>query len=152
MGRIGNPRWLGLVMLGSCALGLTGAALAGPPIGARGAFRLDLHAAHAAHAAPHPTLDLRPALDAANAAEKPPSAFPSSLHRQTLGAQEEIRLPELGSASSQARSRGRAEEFVQRAHREGLPLARLWENKSALVSLGLNQRGKPGLWIIQKIH
>jgi hypothetical protein len=148
MGKFGNPRWFGLVMLGSCALGLTGAALAGPPIGgARGAFHVDLRA-HAAHS----TLDLRPAFDAVNAAEKPPSAFPSSLHRQTLGAQEDIRLPELGSESSQARPRGRAEEFVQRAHREGLPLARLWENKSALVSLGLNKKGKPGLWIIQKIR
>ena|SRR5450432_15607 len=151
MGRIGNPRWLGLVILGSCAFGLTGAPLAGPLTGARGAFHVDLHAAHAAHAA-RPTLDLRPALDAMNAAEKTPSAFPSSLHRQTLSAQEDLRLPQLGSESSQARPRGRAEEFVQRAHREGLPLARLWENKSALVSLGLNQKGKPGLWIIQKIH
>jgi hypothetical protein len=148
MGRIGNPRWLGLVMLGSCALGLTGAALAGPPIAGRGAFHLDLHAARA----PRPALDLRPARDAVNAAEKAPSAFPSSLHRQTLGAHEDIRLPQLGSESSPSRPRGRAEEFVQRAHREGLPLARLWENKSALVSLGLNQKGKPGLWIIQKIH
>ena len=44
------------------------------------------------------------------------------------------------------------EELVQRAHREGVPVARLWENKSALLHLGLNQRGKPGLWLIQKIH
>jgi hypothetical protein len=36
--------------------------------------------------------------------------------------------------------------------REGLPLARLWENKSALLSLGLNKKGKPGLWIVQKIR
>jgi hypothetical protein len=43
------------------------------------------------------------------------------------------------------------EELLRRVHREGLPVARLWENKSALVSLGLNQRGKPGLWIIQKV-
>jgi hypothetical protein len=52
--------------------------------------------------------------------------FPSSLHRHKL--------------------------FARRVHREGLPLARLWENKSALISLGLNKKGKPGLWIIQKIR
>jgi hypothetical protein len=45
---------------------------------------------------------------------------------------------------------GSAEEFARRVHREGLPLARLFESKSALVSLGLNQKGKPGLWLIQK--
>ena len=39
-----------------------------------------------------------------------------------------------------------------RLHREGLPMARLWENKSALLSLGLNKKGKPGLWTIQKIR
>jgi hypothetical protein len=45
---------------------------------------------------------------------------------------------------------GAAEEFARRVHREGLPVARLFESKSALVSLGLNQQGKPGLWLIQK--
>jgi hypothetical protein len=33
-----------------------------------------------------------------------------------------------------------------------VPIARLWESHSALLSLGLNQRGKPGLWLIQKTH
>jgi hypothetical protein len=127
-------------MLGLCAIGAAAASFASPPV------------AHTSR----PALDLRPSLatlnaaDALNAAEKP--TFPSSRHRQTPGAQEEIRLPELGSEGTQLRARGRVEELVRRAHREGLPLARLWENKSALVSLGLNQKGKPGLWIIQKIH
>jgi hypothetical protein len=53
---------------------------------------------------------------------------------------------------SLAKSRSPAEAFANRLHREGLPLARVWENKSAFVSLGLNQRGKPGLWLIQKTH
>ena len=41
---------------------------------------------------------------------------------------------------------------AQHVRREGLPLARLWENKSALLSLGLNKKGKPGLWLVQKIR
>jgi hypothetical protein len=45
-----------------------------------------------------------------------------------------------------------SEAFVRRVHQEGLPVARLWETKSALVSVGLNQKGKPGLWLIQKTH
>jgi len=107
-----------------------------------------------------PSLDLHASVNtmAAAAPENAPAAFPSSLHKQTLGAQEQFRsqeqtqLPELGSEGLQSRPMSRAEEFTRRVHREGLPVARLWENKSALLSLGLNQKGKPGLWIIQKIH
>jgi hypothetical protein len=42
--------------------------------------------------------------------------------------------------------------FVSRVRREGLPFARLWESKSALLSIGLNRKGKPGLWLTQKIR
>ena len=45
-----------------------------------------------------------------------------------------------------------AEAFARRVHKEGLPVARLWETHSALVSIGLNPKGKPGLWLIQKTH
>jgi hypothetical protein len=44
-----------------------------------------------------------------------------------------------------------AEALVSRVHREGLPVARLWENKSMLLSLGFNQKGQAGLWLIQKM-
>jgi hypothetical protein len=59
-------------------------------------------------------------------------------------------LPGLGAGES--RVMGRAETFVRSFHREGLPVARLWENHSALLSLGLNGKGKPGLWLVQKTH
>jgi hypothetical protein len=42
--------------------------------------------------------------------------------------------------------------FARRVHQEGLPVARLWETKSSLLSIGLNQKGKPGLWLIKKTH
>lgn len=45
----------------------------------------------------------------------------------------------------------RAEELTRRLHREGLPVARLWETRSAMLSLGLSPRGKPGIWLIQKV-
>jgi len=41
---------------------------------------------------------------------------------------------------------------IQRMHREGLPIAHLWESQSAALSIGLNQRGKPGLWFTQRMH
>ena len=37
-------------------------------------------------------------------------------------------------------------------HRGGLPVARLFESKSALVHLGLSPKGKPGLWLVQMTH
>jgi hypothetical protein len=97
-------------------------------------------------------LDLHPPLTAPDAYEKPSAAFPSSLHRQTLAAPGQLQVPGLASESAHTPIRSRAEEFVQRVRREGLPVARLWENKSALVHLGLNQKGKPGLWLVQKFH
>jgi hypothetical protein len=60
--------------------------------------------------------------------------------------------PSFGLASGQDRVVGRVQSFLERFHREGLPVARLWENRSALISLGLNSRGKPGIWLVQKTH
>jgi hypothetical protein len=42
------------------------------------------------------------------------------------------------------------QQFARRVRREGLPVLRLWQNHAALLSLGFNNRGKPGLWIVQK--
>jgi hypothetical protein len=133
MGKAENLRLIRLAMLGLCGLGSMSAAFAAPPI-------------------PHRALDLHAPLTAMAALEKTSNVFPSSLHRQSLGGQEQIQLPAMRGPAAQTRIPGRIEEFAQRVHREGLPVARLWENNSALVSLGLNQKGKLGLWIIQKVH
>jgi hypothetical protein len=130
MGKFGNGGLLVLTMLTAWM----STAVAAPPPAQKPALHLDLH----------PSL-------AALTAENNSKAFPSP-HRPFLGSQEQLELPSLGAAGAQQRVPSRVEEFARRVHREGLPVARLWENKSALVSLGLNQRGKPGLWIIQKIH
>jgi hypothetical protein len=126
-----------------CGLGLINAALASPPI-IRGSPPVNRGAAM--------HLDLRPPVAAAEPAERVSMSFHSSLPRQTLGAQTQFQLPAFGAEAARGRVPGRVEEFARRVHREGLPVARLWENKSALVSLGLNQKGKPGLWITQKIR
>jgi hypothetical protein len=59
-------------------------------------------------------------------------------------------LSTLGAPAAAPRTMSAPEAFVRRFHREGLPVARLWEGRSALVSLGLNAKGKPGLWLVQK--
>ena len=80
--------------------------------------------------------------------------FPSARRgpdAQQAAARLEQSLPRLGNDGPAVRTMGRAEEMVRRFHREGLPVARLFETRSALVHLGLNQRGKPGIWLIQKL-
>jgi hypothetical protein len=99
-----------------------------------------------------PHLDLRspsaraPGDFAAASADRP------SWGRPQAPGSRDSNLPALGADVGQARVMGRAETFVRRFHREGLPVARLWENHSALLSLGLNAKGKPGLWLVQKTH
>jgi hypothetical protein len=60
------------------------------------------------------------------------------------------RLSKLAGDDLAMHSEGGVREIAQRVRRQGVPIARLWETHSALLSLGLNQRGKPGLWLIQK--
>jgi hypothetical protein len=123
-----------LAMPAMCVIGLMNSALASPP---------PIHRL---------TLDLQPPTPQVTAAaEKTPTTFPS-MRRKTLAGLEQAQLSGSSSETPQARIPGRVEELALRFHREGLPLARLWETKSALVSLGLNPKGKPGLWLTQKTH
>jgi hypothetical protein len=112
-------------------------------------------------------LDLRPptsfgAPHAEPAFPAQPSAsssvpFPSARRALQNGADaEQPREELLGNAKLQdtdlpMKNTSRAEELTHRLHREGLPVARLFETRSAMVSLGLSPRGKPGIWLIQKV-
>jgi hypothetical protein len=161
-----------VVPCGICTLALASAAAASPPAsrgvlltrisgdsvatrtgnavsrGLSGGQRLDLRAP-----------DLRTSSGIPGASSGIPAAgtgatdsipFPSRRSGQTR-ATDEDRLPALGDEAPKMKIMSRPEEFARRVHREGLPVARLWQGHSALLSLGLNQRGKPGLWLIQKI-
>jgi hypothetical protein len=99
--------------------------------------------------APGQHLDLRAPSPAADVSEKTPS-FPSISRRHSLGSQEQLQPPALGSDGM--RSRLPVQDFVRRVRSEGLPIARLFESRSALVHLGLSPKGKPGLWLVQKTH
>lgn len=57
----------------------------------------------------------------------------------------------LGISDVNFRSFSPAQRIVDRVRREGLPIARLWRSNSALLSIGLNQRGKPGIWFTKTI-
>jgi hypothetical protein len=66
-----------------------------------------------------------------------------------------LELPELGSVQAGSLQAGslkeRTEEIAHRFKSEGLPVARLWQTNSSLISLGLNNKGKPGLWLTKKL-
>ena len=94
-------------------------------------------------------MDLRAPTPASDMAEKTWS-FPSMSRRHNQGAPELAQPPALGPDGM--RSRPGLQDFVRRTQHEGLPVARLFENKSALVHLGLSPKGKPGLWLVQKIR
>ena len=70
-----------------------------------------------------------------------------SMHDDSGAAQSSHTAP-----ANNERTLTRTEVLANQFRRQGLPVARLWENDSALVHLGLNQRGKPGLWIVQKLR
>jgi hypothetical protein len=95
-------------------------------------------------------LDLRAPAQSLPAEERAP-VFPSAFaHRRFAATEETAQLPTL--AAGNPRVRAPLPELARHIQHEGLPIARLWENRSALVHIGLNQRGKPGLWLVQKIH
>ncbi len=85
--------------------------------------------------------------------------FPSFVRHPSLEASREAADPGsdargqvLGQQIANQGIRSRIDMFARQVKREGLPVARLWENNAALVHLGLNPKGKPGLWIVQKIQ
>jgi hypothetical protein len=76
--------------------------------------------------------------------------FPSPPNRRA-GNIEPIELPDLGASGAPIRVPTKMERLVRNAHREGVPFARLWENRRMMLSLGLDPKGKPGLWLVQKV-
>src|SRR5450631_1978813 len=164
-----------------CSLGLLHSAIALPlvsragsstpiSVSARSTPARGLSLAHQATNSIAP-LDLRPPRDSAVPADHSGAGalasepFPSANHRVELGkkdlggedrrAEEGMRPSPFGAdeMSVQKMSQGQiVAERIQHVHREGLPIARLRASQSAALSIGLNQRGKPGVWFTQRMH
>jgi hypothetical protein len=160
---------------GLCGLGLMSAAIAGPPqngarplLAAAGSARstsvADTALARRAHdASPAVQLDLKlpgrspPAINQGAATGITSTTFPSAIHhldlgRADFGTNDRYQPRAVGLGETSFRTMGQVQILALRIRREGLPIARLLESKSALLSIGLNQRGKPGLWVTQKTH
>jgi hypothetical protein len=133
-----------MALAGAAALCILNSALAAPPPVRQGPPHLQNQTQP-----PGQHLDLRAPVPAADAAEKS-SAFPSMSHIHKLGSQEQVQPSAL--ALDTMRSRLGVQDFVRRVRQEGLPVARLLESRTALLHLGLNPKGKPGLWLVQKVR
>jgi hypothetical protein len=147
MSKIRQNRWVWLAVLTAAAFGRIDLALAAPPLLRAAAAHVDSRPAAPMH------LDLRaPTVSAIEPAERNES-FPSAVHHPDLGLEDSAAHSSgMTAQAAQGREISPAEAFARRVHREGLPVAKLWQSKSALVSLGLNARGKPGIWLTQKTH
>jgi hypothetical protein len=144
---------------GLCGTALSGSAVANPPLGAGKSLLTTIEFARPASAANSrsaarqentsvPLLDLRPPIDSMPAVI--PGAVALASHS---GSDAEDRpRPGFGTGEAPFPAISQPETWLHRVHREGVPIIRLWNSKSALLSIGLNQKGKPGLWLIQKVH
>ena len=97
-------------------------------------------------------LDLAPPTMALGVAERAPESFPSFNHHGAAMPESQSKFGGLNNSIGNQRVPSHAEQLVRNFHRDGLPVARLFQNENSLVHLGLNQKGKPGLWVVQKIH
>jgi len=100
------------------------------------------HAVEPVHVSP---LDLRPPLASEFMTLKTATVEPHDVGKEEV--QRGFRM-NVGNPHAPATEGGEA--LVRRIRHEGIPVARLWESHSALVSLGLGPRLKPGIWLIQK--
>src|ERR1700736_373784 len=168
MKREGKYRAMRVATSGLCGLGLLSSAIASPPFSRGKSSHSTIDSARSilvagrslarpehtsmTHLDLRPLGDSRPAITHDGAAALASTPFPSAIHhldlgKADLGTNDRTRLPALGAGELSFRTMSQAEIFARRVHREGLPVARLWESNSALLSIGLNQKGKPGLWL-----
>jgi hypothetical protein len=133
-------------------------ALAGPPgrpaqnslqnIGQRTGVtqRMETQRVEGQHIESAPHLDLRPPA-MGGGEERSSTSFPSG--RRQIEGSDTMRLPALGNTTL---TQNTMQDLARRVRHEGLPVARIFEGKSSLVHVGFNQKGKPGLWLVQKTH
>jgi hypothetical protein len=161
------------VATGMCGLCLSCSAVASPPFSWGGSSPSAIVSAHSVSLARRPVarqdyapsirLDLRPPLDSFSEINHEGSValaserFASTTHHLDLGrsdltADNHLQRPAWVTGELNFRTMSQAEIFARRVHQEGLPIARLFQSKSALLSVGLNKRGKPGLWFTQQSH
>jgi hypothetical protein len=158
----GKSRLIVIAAAGLCCHSLVSSAIASPPLSRTESSLSPLNSARPVSPIRRSLdqlehrLDLRPTRDPPQTVVRdggyPPASTTSPPAIHHFGVGDRSQLAALGTMDESFRFMSRPETFARRVQREGVPVARLWETKSALLSIGLNQKGKPGLWLIQKIH
>jgi len=105
-----------------------------------------------AHLDLRPPINYPPASTPAGTRELASAPSPFPIRGMDLEKNERILSPALNIDGTNFRVMSKPAIFVDRVRREGLPFARLWESRSALLSIGLSPKGKPGLWLTQKVR
>jgi hypothetical protein len=148
---IGKQGTLLAALLGLCEIAAFNAAYAEPPMQKVAAALA--HGSNGASKGPErgmPRLDLRPPSE--SPANEPEVAAPTGGHR--LFATESLFRSNARTATPAASGHimSPMETMAHNFRQEGLPVARLFQNSTSLVHVGLNPKGKPGLWVVHKIH
>ncbi len=176
-----NIRLTLIALGGLCGLGLLNSAIGSPPLSrgssspfttesARSPLVVGISPLRRVNASTAP-LDLRPPQEKSPATVRQgagalaSASFVSAIHHwepgktdiggEDRGAEDQMRSSIFGARALSFQEMSQAQILAQRIqgiHREGLPIAHLWESRSAALSIGLNQRGKPGLWFTQSMH
>jgi len=68
---------------------------------------------------------------------------------KAAGALLDLRPP---AAEQSAPLRSPLQEIAHNFRREGLPVAKLFQDRTSLLHLGLNPRGTPGLWFVHQVR
>jgi hypothetical protein len=84
--------------------------------------------------------------------QKPVESFRSPKRPKGVMDETQAKWANLRSAADGQRIPSRAELLTRNFHRDGLPVAKLFQSQYSLVHIGLNQKGKPGLWFVEKLH
>jgi hypothetical protein len=153
MGTVRKQRIALIAVIGLCKLFVVHDALAGQPLEKVGAAMTQ---SNANRPAPRPQqlpsghLDLRPPAGIVAGSDTMGTFATAARSKLTTGVPPRTYVAPTAAASGHIMSP--LETMAHNFHQEGLPMARLFENRDSLVHLGLNQKGKPGLWIVHKLH
>jgi hypothetical protein len=149
MESLGKKGVLIAAVMSACELAALSIAHAEPPLQKVTAAFTQPRASKAPERAA-PRLDLRPPSQM-QASEPVAAEAPAGAHRLFNG-ESLFRSDARDSAEASGHIMSPMQNLAHNFRQEGLPVAKLFQNSSSLVHVGLNPKGKPGLWIVHKVH
>jgi hypothetical protein len=149
MDSVGKKGVLIAAILSCCELTALSLAHAEPPLQKVSAALMARGSKAPERAAPR--LDLRPP-SALQANEQAVAADAPEGGRRLFNGESLFRSNARDPAETPGHIMSPMQNLAHNFRQEGLPIAKLFQNSSSLVSVGLNPKGKPGLWVVHKVH